>query len=287
MPGFRPTAAQIQEFPVQTLRKHPILALGLAGSLLFGAAACGSSDSGSDSGSDGSSSKSEGAAVWKVCSDMPYEPFEFEGEGPRGLKYTGFDIELLDAIAEDQNATLKVQDSDFDTIFASVNAGKCDVVASAVTITPEREKNSLFSEPYFDADQSLLIPADSDVKTLDDLAGETIGVQSGTTGESYAKENTPDGATIKSFPDAAALFAAISAGQIAAVLQDLPVNSDRATKDDTVKVVDTIPTGEQYGFVVAKENTDLQKQLNSGLAAVKEDGTFDDIYTSYFPNADN
>ena len=91
----------------------------------------------------------------------------------------------------------------------------------------------------------------------------------------------------RSFPDAAALFAAISAGQIAAVLQDLPVNSDRATKDDTVKVVDTIPTGEQYGFVVAKENTDLQKQLNSGLAAVKEDGTFDDIYTSYFPNAGN
>lgn len=273
---------------MQTLRKHPFLALGLAGSLIFGAAACGSSDSGSDGSktTEGGSS-SEDAAVWKVCSDMPYEPFEFEGEGPRGLKYTGFDIELLDAIAEDQNATLNVQDSDFDTIFASVNAGKCDVVASAVTITPEREENSLFSDPYFDADQSLLIPADSDVKTLDDLAGETIGVQSGTTGETYAKENTPEGATVKSFPDAAALFAAISAGQVAAVLQDLPVNSDRATKDDTVKVVDTIPTGEQYGFVVAKENTELQTQLNEGLTAVKDDGTFDGIYESYFPNAGN
>jgi polar amino acid transport system substrate-binding protein len=274
---------------VQTLRKHPFLALGLAGSLLFGAAACGSSDSGSEGSTkttDGGSSSAD-AAVWKVCSDMPYEPFEFEGKGPRGLKYTGFDIELLDAMAKDQDATLNVTDSDFDTIFASVNAGKCDVVASAVTITPEREKNSLFSDPYFDADQSLLIPADSDVKTLADLKGETIGVQAGTTGETYAKENTPEGATIKSFPDAAALFAAINAGQIAAILQDLPVNSDRATKDDTVKVVDTIPTGEKYGFVVAKDNTELQKQLNEALSTAKEDGTYDELYAKYFPNAGN
>ena len=271
---------------MHTLRKHPFLAIGLASALLFGTAACGSSDSssGSDGGTD-SGSTSEEAAVWKVCSDIPYEPFEMEGEGPRGLKYTGFDIELLDAIAEDQNATLSIQDSDFDTIFASVNAGKCDIVASAVTITPEREENSLFSDPYFDADQSLLVPADSDVTSLDDLAGKTIGVQSGTTGESYAQENTPDGAEVKSYPDAAALFAAITADQIDAVLQDLPVNSARADKDDTVKVVAKIPTGEQYGFVVAKENTEVQTALNTGLAAVKDDGTYDEIYTAYFPNA--
>jgi polar amino acid transport system substrate-binding protein len=267
---------------LNTFRKHHLVAFGLTGALLFGAAACGSSDSGSEGASG-----SDGATVWKVCSDMPYEPFEFEGAGPRGLKYTGFDIELLDAIAEDQNATLNVQDSDFDTIFASVNAGKCDIVASAVTITPEREKNSLFSEPYFDADQSLLVPKDSDVTSLDDLTGETIGVQTGTTGESYAKEHTPEGATIKSFPDAAALFAAISADQIAAVFQDLPVNSDRATKDDSVKVVDTIPTGEQYGFVVAKENADLQKEINAGLKTAKDDGTYDELYEKYFPNAGN
>jgi len=270
-------------------RKHPFLALGLAGALIFGAAACGSdSDSGSDSegtSTDTGSDASAEATVWKVCSDIPYEPFEFEGEGPRGLKYTGFDIDLLDAIAEDQNATLDVIDSDFDTIFASVNAGNCDVVASAVTITEERQENSLFSDPYFDADQSLLVPADSDVATLDDLAGETIGVQTGTTGESFANENTPDGATVKAFPDAAGLFAAINAGDIAAVLQDLPVNSDRADKDDTVKVVSTLPTGEEYGFVVAKENTEVQGVLNDGLAAVRDSGTYDELFAKYFPNA--
>ncbi len=270
---------------MDTLRKHPLLSLGLAGALLFGAAACGSdSDSATKSDGDTASTEAE-AATWKVCSDIPYEPFEMEGDGPRGLKYTGFDIELLDAIAEDQNATLDIIDSDFDTIFASVNAGNCDVVASAVTITDERKENSLFSDPYFDADQSLLVPADSDVESLDDLAGETIGVQSGTTGESYAQENAPDGASVKSYPDAAALFAAISSGEIAAVLQDLPVNSDRAQSDDSVKVVATLPTGEQYGFAFAKENTDLQGQVNDGLSSVKDDGTFDEIYEKYFPNA--
>lgn len=266
------------------LRKNHLIALGLSSALLFGAAACGSSDSGSDAGSSDGGEAAE-AATWKVCSDIPYEPFEFEGEGPRGLAYTGFDIELLDAIAEDQNATLDITDSDFDTIFASVNAGKCDIVASAVTITEERQENSLFSDPYFDADQSLLVPADSDVESLDDLTGATIGVQSGTTGESYAQENTPEGATVKSFPDAAALFAAISADQIDAILQDLPVNSARADEDDTVKVVGKIPTGEQYGFVVAKENTEVQEVLNEGLASVKEDGTYDELYEKYFPNA--
>lgn len=265
------------------IRKNHLVALSLSGALLLGAAACGSDSDGGSGTSDGGDAAA--ATTWKVCSDIPYEPFEFEGEGPRGLKYTGFDIELLDAIAEDQGATLDISDSDFDTIFASVNAGKCDVVASAVTITDERKENSLFSDPYFDADQSLLVPADSDVESLDDLAGETIGVQTGTTGESYANENTPDGATIKSFPDATALFAAINAGQIAAVLQDLPVNSDRAGKDDSVKVVGNIPTGEQYGFAVAKEDTDLQTSLNDGLAAVKDAGTYDEIYEKYFPNA--
>ncbi|MFN8018809.1 MAG: basic amino acid ABC transporter substrate-binding protein [Acidimicrobiales bacterium] len=267
-----------------TIRPKHLASLALAASLALGVAACGSSG-GSDTASSGSGDTTPKAATWKVCSDIPYEPFEMEGKGPRGLQYTGFDIELLDSIAKSQDATLDITDSDFDTIFAAVNAGKCDIIASAVTITPEREKNSLFSDPYFDADQSLLVPADSSVKTLDDLAGKTIGVQTGTTGESYAKENTPDGATVKSFPDAAALFAAISGGQIDAILQDLPVNSARADKDDSVKVVDKIPTGEQYGFVVAKENTAVQKQLNEGLAAAKEDGTYDDLYKQYFPNA--
>ena len=261
-------------------RKHAVVAFGLAGALLFGATSC-SSSNGDSSGGSGDAAK---AATWKVCSDVPFEPFEYPGKGPRGLTYTGFDIDLLDHLAKTQNATLDIRDTDFDTIVGAVNTGTCDVVASAVPITDERKKDALFSDPYFDADQSLLIPVDSPVKTLDDLTGKTIGVQGGTPGESYAKGHTPEGATVRSFPDPAALFAAIDAGQIDAILQDLAVNSERAAKDDAVKVIDTIPTGKLYGFMVAKDNTSLKKTLNAALAQAKNDGTYDKLYARYFPN---
>ena len=115
-----------------------------------------------------------------------------------------------------------------------------------MTITDERKEQVDFSDPYFDADQSLLVRADDagDLVTLDDLAGETIGVQSGTTGETYAKENTPDGATIKSFEDADGLFAALTSGDIDAILQDFPVNAYRARRTTQFVVTETFPTGE-------------------------------------------
>lgn len=130
----------------------------------------------------------------------------------------------------------------------------------------------------------MLVPKGSTIKTLADLDAKTVGVQSGTTGETYAKDKAK-GAKVKSFPDASGLFAAINAKQIDAILQDLPVNSDRATKDKTVEVVATFKTGEQYGFVVAKDNSDLQKDLDKALKAIRDDGTYDKLFKKYFPNA--
>ena len=91
-----------------------------------------------------------------VCTDTPYEPFEFEG--PDG-EQTGYDMDLLRAIAEDAGLELDVIDLPFDGILGSVAAGDCDVVASAVTITDERAQQVDFSDPYFDAEQSLLVRA--------------------------------------------------------------------------------------------------------------------------------
>ena len=99
-----------------------------------------------------------GSRTLKVCSDIPYPPMEMEGEGPRGLSYTGFDIELLDAMAATMDAKLEILAVGFDGILGNLASGACDVVASSVTITDERAKEVDFTEPYFDADQSLLIP---------------------------------------------------------------------------------------------------------------------------------
>ncbi len=148
----------------------------------------------------------------------------------------------------------------------------------------ERAEQVDFSDPYFDADQSLLVKADAadEYATLESLAGERIGVQSGTTGETYANEHKPEGATIVSFEDADGMFAAVASDDVVALLQDLPVNAYRATKDVTLQVTETLPTGEQYGYAVEKGNTAMLEFVNDGLATLREDGRFDEIYATYF-----
>ncbi len=252
-------------------------------------ASCGSDDKTDASSGDGTTTTAAGTlkapdglvagGTLTACSDTPYEPFEFKENG----KDTGYDIDLLRAMADDAGLELNVKDLPFDGILGSLAAGDCDVVASAVTITEERAKQVDFSDAYFDADQSLLVKADKagELKDLPALKGKTIGVQSGTTGETYAKEHATD-STIKGFEDADGLFSAIEAGQIDAILQDLPVNAYRTTKDDSLKVVETYKTGEQYGYAVAKDKTDVLSFVNAGLKALKDDGTFDTVYKKYF-----
>ena len=162
-----------------------------------------------------------------VCSDMPYKPFEFEEDG----KTTGFDYDVVSAMAKQLDVEVEFKTTPFDSIIPALQVPDCDMIASAMTITPEREEQVSFTTPYFDADQSLLVLTDNAEKyaTLDDLADKTIGVQVETTGATYAKENLPDGATIKEFQTGDEMFPALISGDIDAALQDLPVNAYRAT----------------------------------------------------------
>ena len=259
-------------------------------------AACGDDDD-SEAGDSADTTEADGGqaaadvelvneGTLTVCSDTPYEPFEFEG--PDG-EQTGYDMDILRAIAENNDLSMEVIDLPFDGILGSLAAGDCDVVGSAVTITDERAEQVDFSDPYFDADQSLLVRAEDEetYATLEDLASQTIGVQSGTTGEAYANENTPTGATIQSFEDADGLFGAIAAGQIEAILQDFPVNAYRATQDDSLVVTETFPTGEQYGFAVEKGNEGVLTLINDGLAELRDSGEFDEIFQQYFGEAES
>ena len=155
-------------------------------------AACGDDSDDSSSDTTAASGADKGALV--ICTDAPYEPMEFEAteeETPSG--YTGFDIDLVQAIVDGADKTLEVKVTPFDGIFAAMDAGNCDAVVSSVTITDERKQNMDFTEPYFDSDQSLMVLKENEetYKTLADLAGKNIGVQSGTTGEEYTTRTTP------------------------------------------------------------------------------------------------
>lgn len=219
-----------------------------------------------------------------VCSDIPYTPFEFEDEDGDG--YTGFDVAIVDGIAERLDLETEYRVTPFDGILGSLAAGDCDLVASAMSITAERAEQVDFSAPYFDAKQSILVRAeDADTyATLEDLAGKRIGVQSGTTGETYAQENTPEGAELVGYETGDEMFPALISEDIDAVLQDFPVNGYRAQQDESFVVTATFEGAEkdQYGFAVTKENDALLEAIDEQLAALREDGTYDEIFETWF-----
>lgn len=240
------------------------------------AAGCG------DDAATGEGLETVAAGKLTVCTDAPFIPFEFQAEDGT---WTGFDLDLMREIATRLGLELEVTLQPFDGIWLAPAAGTCDIVAAALTITPDREANALFSEPYFAADQSLLVRlADAEVITsLDDIAGRVIGVQTGSTGEIYAQENAPADTTLRSYDEPAAMFLALQAGEIDGILQDIAVNAERALQEpDVYALTATFPTGEGYGFATSPANTELMSAVDETLADLRADGTYDEIYGTYF-----
>ena len=253
-------------------------AVVLAASLLgLSLSACG----GGGGGTTSSGAKLITSGTLTDCSDVPYPPFEdFDKSSPTGFK--GFDIDIISEIAKGMNLKLVVKDSAFDPLQSglALNSGQCDIVASAMTITPDRKQNLDFSDGYYDSKQSLLVPDGSDIKSINDLSGKKVGVQQGTTGKTYAEENAT-GADIVSFPSDAEMYQAIKAGQVDALLQDLPVNLNHQ-QDGGFTIVQTYSTNEQYGLAIKKGNTALVNDVNAQLKKMRSDGTYDQIYNKYF-----
>ena len=242
------------------------------------AAGCGDDDDGGGGAAAGVSTIKSGTLT--VCSDIPYAPFEYEEGGDT----VGIDIDLVRGIANELDLEVAVKDTDFDGIFAALAAGQCDLIASSVSITDERKANNEFTQGYYEIQQSLLVrKADKDkYKSLDDLKGKVIGVQSETTGEAYANDNLPEGASIKSFTGVDELFQALRANQIEAVLQDLPINAYNAEKTGETAVAAKLPSDpEQYGFVIKKGNTALRDAVDKALADLKSSGRHKEILEKY------
>lgn len=269
------------------MNTRPLFAAAATAGLILSLAACGSEES-PDADNGDSSPAAEAAdlglvseGTLTVCSDVPYPPFEdFDESSPSG--FSGFDIDIVQAVADGLGAELAVKDSAFDGLQSglSLNAGECDLVASAMTITEDRAKNLDFSDGYYDSLQSLLVPSDSDIAAIADLEGKRVAVQQGTTGEAYAKENA-EGAELVAFPSNAEIYQALLAGQVDAALQDLPVNVDNAKKGDFT-IVEEYDTDETYGLAMKKGNDALVDAVNEQLTALRDSGDYDELYAKYF-----
>jgi polar amino acid transport system substrate-binding protein len=212
-----------------------------------------------------------------VGTDTPYPPFEI-GQPP---EITGYDIEVGRAVAQKLGLQPTFQDTSFDTIFRDLSQGKFDFVLAATTITPDREQKVDFSDPYYAADQALVVLPGSDIRTPEDLADKTVGAQDGTTGEEYANDET-DASDVRGFPEGPDAISALKAGQVDATIIDEPVAVDALEKEGGIEIATRIPTGELYGIPVAQDNDALREEINKALQEMKDDGTLAGLYQKYF-----
>jgi ABC-type amino acid transport substrate-binding protein len=254
-----------------------VLLLALASVAAVG---CGGGDDSTSSGGGGGETSSEGGGGGEpltVGSDIPYPPFE---QGKSG-NYTGFDIELMEAIAEKMGRKAEFQDTSFETIFRDVAQGKFEAVVSAATITEEREKAVDFSNPYYLSEQAVLVKEGSDVESLEDLDGKTVAAQQGTTGLELAKEKL-GGSEIRPYPEGPDAVNALKAGTVEGVVIDAPVAQNAVEKSGGIEIAEKVPTEETYGIAVAQDDTELLDEINKALKEVEQDGTYKTIYEKWF-----
>jgi len=210
-----------------------------------------------------------------IVTDATWPPFEHINEQTKEIE--GFDIDLIKAIAEKEGLEIEIRNVAWDPLLAGVAQCQYDAAISSVSITPERAKEMLFSDPYFQVGQLVTVRLDNtDILDKDDLAGKIAGAQIGTTG-SFAIEDI-EGATLKTYDDIGLAFQDLINGQIDAVVADNPLAYGYIGKNpDKLKQVGDLFTSEDIGIAVCKDKPELLEKINSGLKAVKAEGLIEQL----------
>jgi len=217
----------------------------------------------------------------KIGTNAEYQPFEFVDANNQ---IVGFDVDLLNALAEEANLELEWVNTKWDGIFVALANGEFDAVASAVTITDERKQTVDFTDPYFNAGQILAVLNDNTtIKTIEDVAeGTKIGVQLGTTGDIFVTDNTK--AQVERFDELPMALQALANKDVEAVVADAPTLADfvKANPELNAMLVGEPFTDELYGVAVNKGKPEILEALNTALATVKANGKYDEIYNKWF-----
>lgn len=230
-------------------------------------------DPGTDGGATGLTTLTEGTLT--VCSDIPYEPFEYLD----GDTAVGFDIDIVQAIADANDLKLSVIDSSFDAITSGLFKSQCDIAASSISITDERKQNVDFSDPYYDDDLVLVAPKGSDITSIETAVGKDVGVQTATTGEAYGKEH---GLTTIGYEDSGLQIQSLVSGGTKASLGNQSVLKFAIKDKPEFEVVQEITTGEQLGVAVPKGNTAMLDAVNATIEELKSSGKLDELEKKWF-----
>lgn len=216
-----------------------------------------------------------------VATDTAFVPFEFMQDG----KYTGFDVDMWEAIAQELGLDYELRPMDFSGIIPALQTGQIDVALAGITIKPEREKVIDFSDGYYDSGFRLMVPVDSDVKSWDDLAGKTLAVKTGTSASDWAEENLPN-TELRKFPNIDNAYLELGTGRVDAAMHDTPnvLYYIATAGNGQVKAVGEQMMAHQYGIGFPK-GSKLVGRVNEALARMRDDGRYNAIYSKWFGEA--
>jgi len=214
-----------------------------------------------------------------VAVDTAFVPFSFK----QGSRYTGFDVEIWDAIAKELNLRYRLQPMDFNGILPGLQTRNIDVAIAGITIRADRQKVVDFSDPYYDSGLAILVRNDEvGVNDVQSLSGKAIGVKIGTATVDYLRDNVPQ-AKLKLFPNIDNAFLDLATGRVDAVVHDTPnvqYYANTAGKG-RVKVSGSLRSGDFYGIAFPK-GSELTQQVNRALAALKANGSYEALYVKWF-----
>lgn len=254
--------------------RNGIIAIAMMG--LLALTGCGSQPS--NQAQDPAGGKAGEEKILKVGSAIEYAPFEFMDEKQNP---TGFDIDLMNEIGKDMGYTVKFESSSFDGLVASVGQGKYDAVISAMTITDDRAKSVLFSDPYFESAQIIAVKKGSTIKSEQDLIGKKVGVQQGTTGQDAVEGLGIDPKKFETIGDA---INDMMIGGSEAVVADTPIfyYFIKQHPNMDIEIVPSNFPKEYFGIAFKLDNKELADQVNATLKKFMENGKYNDIYKQWF-----
>lgn len=226
---------------------------------------------------DDKSNNNSQQATLTLATNAEFPPYEYK----EGDEVIGIDAEVAKAIADKLGMKLEIVDTKFDAIIPGVQSGKYDMGMAGMTVTPEREESVAFSDSYATGIQSIIVKEDSDIKSVDDLSSSTkIGVQLGTTGDIYAKDDFGADAVAEMDKGADAVQALI-AGKVDCVIIDNEPAKAFVKANEGLKILDTAYAQEDYAICFAKDNTELKDKVNAALKELIADGTVQKIVDKY------
>jgi polar amino acid transport system substrate-binding protein len=246
----------------------------LSCALLFGAAGCAQKE-------DKTKETSKKQETIVVATAPDSAPFTYKENG----KLTGFDAELIEALAKKEDVKVQWKEMKFNGIVPALQSKQVDAAVAAMTINDERKKVVNFADPYFESGLVLVTKEDSAIKKLEDLKGKTIVAKQGSSGLAKAQElATKYGAKVKILEDEATLYMDVQKGGSDALINDFPFVAAKiksGTAADLHMVGEKL-TGEQYGIAITKDNKELLEEFNKDLKEMKDNGEYKKLYEKYF-----